>query len=415
MGRFQEAIGHLIDAAYGRGMDGAKISKRLIEGGLKMMIDEGDIDRGHRIRINDSLDGSFHITTMRLGDEDVEEAPTLHKVAAVMGREPRPGERIVITIDQDGRGFTTEYQGTDHAKSEALIAVATEAAQMFDGYAQLHLAKSPPDLDKADRNIRMAGRLFAALGMAYTVPNVPENRPETAGEGDSLPGTTERPRKMSLAPLDRAELLAWFDMKLDGCTKNGMGDAYGVLRAFRDEVAQHLEAAPIDYAVVLRAFYADVHGRNVKAGWWSDLATGQPKKRSVGELFILIVTELVEAYEAYLTGEPDNKLPQYPGLGVELGDLQIRLADFAGALQAGKIVEHTSTRNPGDEMFAEIAVIANRYESIRKLPEANGDPETGNEIEAQDVAVMIVDKLAFNAQRPDHKVENRMKEGGKQT
>jgi hypothetical protein len=416
MGRFQEAIGHLIDAAYGRGMDGEKISKRLIEAGLKMMIDEGDIDRGHRLRINDDLDGSFHITTMRLGDEDVlEDAPTMHKVAAIMGREPRNGERIVITIDQDGKGFTTEYQGTDHAKSEGIIAVATEAMQMFDGYAQLHLAKTPPDLDKAGRNVRMAQKLADALGVGYNPPGVPENRPETAGEGDLLPGTTGRPRKMSLAPLDRAELLAWFDMKLDGCTKHGMHDAYGVLVAFRDEVAQHLEAAPIDFAVALRAFYADVHGRNVKAGWWSDLATGQPKKRSVGELFILIVTELVEAYEAYLTGEPDNKLPQYPGLGVELGDLQIRLADFAGALQAGKIVEHTSTRNPGDEMFAEIAVIANRYESIRKLPEANGDPETGNEIEAQDVAVMIVDKLAFNAQRPDHKVENRIKEGGKQT
>jgi hypothetical protein len=415
MGKFKEAIGHLTDAGYGRGMDGAKMAKRLIEAGLKMMIDEGDFDHSKRIRM-DGFDGSFVVTTFRTTDEDVaEDAPTLHKVAAIMGREPRNGERIVITVDQDGRGFTTEYQGTDHAKSEALIEVATDAAKMFDGYAQLHLAKSPPDLDKADRNIRMAGRLYTALGLPYVAPEVPENRPESPAQGDLLPETGERPRKQSDAPLDRAELLAWFEMKLDGCTRNGMHDAYAVLRAFRDEVAQHLEAAPIDIAAALRAFHKDVHERNVKAGWWSDLATGQPKKRSVGELFMLFVTELWEAYDAYTTGDMDDKLPHLPGLGVELGDLEIRFADFCGALAAGKIVSYSGVRNAGDEMFRQVGEIAQRYEAIRKTPAANGDPEMGDELIPQDVPGMIFEKLEFNASRADHKPENRMKEGGKQT
>lgn len=420
MGQLQTDIWDLTEDHRIRGISENKIAKRLIEAGLKIMIDQGDFATGMKL-LPTGPNGGFTITNdggpveFQGFNMDAEDAPTLHKVAAIMGRDPRNGERIVITVDADGRGFTTEYQGTDHTKSEGIVAVATEAMQMFDGYAQLHLAKTPPDFDKAGRNVRMAQKLADALGVAYNPPGLPENRPESATQGDLLPETAERPRKMSMAPLDRAELLAWFDMKLDGCTKNGMHDAYGVLRAFRDEVAQHLEAAPIDFAVTLRAFYKDVHERNVKAGWWSDLATGQPKKRSVGELFILFVTELKEAYDAYLTGEPDNKLTQYPGLGVELGDLQIRLADFCGALAAGKIVADTSARNPGDAMFREIGVIADRYEAIRKTPEAVGEPETGDEIEAQDVAVMIVDKLAFNAQRPDHKVENRLKEGGKQT
>lgn len=173
MGRFQEAICHLIDSAYGRGMDGAKISKRLIEGGLKMMIDEGDFDHSKRIKM-EGFDGSFIVTTFRTTDEDVEEAPTLHKVAAIMGREPRNGERIVITIDQDGKGFTTEYQGTDHVKSEGIVAVAKEALNLFDSYAVHHLAKTPPDLEKAKRNVQMAQKLADALAVEYNPPPPPK-------------------------------------------------------------------------------------------------------------------------------------------------------------------------------------------------------------------------------------------------
>lgn len=356
--------------------------------------------------------------TAILKGADSDEAPTLAKVAAVMGREPRPGERIVITVDEDGRGFTTEYQGTDHGKSIGIVAAAEEAFQMFDGYAQLHLAKSPPDVDKAGRNVRMAQKLADALGKPYNPPGLPVGAIEsvmTAQEPDPLPGTGERPRKLSTAPLDRAEIIAWFDMKLDGCTRNGMHDAYTVLRAMRDEVAQHLEAAPLDIPVALRAFYEDVHARNVKAGWWSDLVTNKPKKRSVGELFMLFVTELWEAYDAYCSGGMDDKLPHLPGLGVELGDLQIRLADFCGALQAGKIVSYSGVRNAGDEMFREIGQIAEQYERIRKTPAANGDPEMGSELEPQDVPGAIFEKLEYNANRADHKPENRMKEGGKQT
>lgn len=165
----------------------------------------------------------------------------------------------------------------------------------------------------------------------------------------------------------------------------------------------------------LARFFDDVYQRNVKAGWWTDISTGQPKKRSVGELFILMVTELVEAYAAYLTQEPDDKLPQFPGLGVEMGDLLIRVADFCGALAAGNIVEDTSVANPGAAAFDRVCVIAREYESIRKTPAANGMPELGNPIPAQDVAVMVDAKLAFNATRADHKIENRLKDDGKRT
>lgn len=171
----------------------------------------------------------------------------------------------------------------------------------------------------------------------------------------------------------------------------------------------------IKHADALRTFFTDVHQRNVRAGWWHDLYTGEPKKRSVGELFMLFVTEIAEAYLAWVENANDDKLTHHPGIGVELGDLGIRFADFCGALAEGKIVMDSSVRNPGDAMFKEVVEIALRYEAIRKTPEALGDPEAGEFIPAMDVAIMIDEKLAFNASREDHKIENRLADGGKKT
>ena len=175
-------------------------------------------------------------------------------------------------------------------------------------------------------------------------------------------------------------------------------------------------ATGIAHASSLYLFFQDVYARNLKAGWWTNIADGTPKKRNVGELFVLMVTELAEAYTAYMAGAADDKLPHYPGVGVEMGDLLIRIADFCGALQAGNIIfPDAGSDNPGQRMFEEIVVIAERYESIRKTPAAIGAPETADLMPAMDVSIMVDAKLAFNAKREDHKIENRLKEGGKQT
>lgn len=171
----------------------------------------------------------------------------------------------------------------------------------------------------------------------------------------------------------------------------------------------------VAHAAPLRLFFEDVYSRNLKAGWWTNIEDGTPKKRNVGELFILFITEIAEAYMAYRDNLPDDKLPEYPGLGVELADLGIRWADFCGAYLAGNIVEHSGARNPGDEMFIEILEIAQRYEAIRKTPEAKGEPETGEHIPAADVSVMVDAKLEFNSKREDHRIENRLKADGKRT
>ena len=166
----------------------------------------------------------------------------------------------------------------------------------------------------------------------------------------------------------------------------------------------------------LGAFYDTTHAANVKAGWWTELSTGEPKRRNVGEMFILIVTELAEAFKAYMDDTMDDKLPQFHGLGVEMGDVEIRIADFMGALRAGRIVHHSrGTFNPGEDYFLRVMEFATGYEAIRKTPQAVGEPEAGDYMDAMDPVEMIVAKLAFNASRADHKIENRMLEGGKRT
>lgn len=98
--------------------------------------------------------------------------------------------------------------------------------------------------------------------------------------------------------------------------------------------------------------------------WWEDPTTGQPIKRNNGELIALIHSELSEALEADRKGLMDDKLPHRAGLEVELADAVIRIFDMAGGL-------------------------------------------------GLDLGNALAEKLVYNAQRADHKPENRVKAGGK--
>lgn len=401
------------------------------------------------------------------------------------------------------------------------------AGEMFDGYARHHLAKSPPDIEKAQRNIDAANRMFRAVDDDYDKPGIPQERafddwkqavsadfsPVQADSGLQAAGSAKtllsdlhiaeiggnpvlgvrvhledqpimatlvelgylnrddtsdrvtvtttgkdtigvRPEGVPELPVEVAEITGnieerelaarYVDAKVQGVegwiAKNA-GSAskhdYEIMARVLTEIAYefrqglHLPDRVIEGRVIpynedrstgvthaesMRVFFTDVYERNLKAGWWTNIETGLPKKRNVGELFILFVTEIAEAYEAWMTHEPDDKLPHHPGLGVELADLGIRWADFCGALMAGNIIGPSpSVRNPGDDMFLEIVNVAKRYEAIRKTPEAVGEPEEADHIPAADVALMIDEKLAFNAKREDHKIENRLKEDGKRT
>lgn len=111
-----------------------------------------------------------------------------------------------------------------------------------------------------------------------------------------------------------------------------------------------------------------IYQGNIKAGWWTNFQTGQIKpKGDVTEILAklaLVHSEVSEALEGVRKGLMDDKLPHRPMAEVEVADAIIRLLDLAGH-------------------------------------------------EGWDVEGAIEEKLMYNASREDHKIENRMKEGGK--
>ena len=111
-----------------------------------------------------------------------------------------------------------------------------------------------------------------------------------------------------------------------------------------------------------------IHQRNIDAGWWKKDAEGNVIERNMGELLCLVHSEISEAMEGDRKGLQDDKLPQYPMLIVELVDALIREFDILGRV-------------------------------CQK--------------EGVDLGEIFMAKLDFNAQRADHKPENRAKEGGK--
>lgn len=109
------------------------------------------------------------------------------------------------------------------------------------------------------------------------------------------------------------------------------------------------------------------HTASRAAGWWHDLRTGEPiisRPHIVGEKLALVHSEVSEALEGHRKGLMDDKLMHRLMVEVELADAVIRIMDLAGALNL-------------------------------------------------DIGGAIAEKLAYNAQRADHKPENRAKAGGK--
>lgn len=83
-------------------------------------------------------------------------------------------------------------------------------------------------------------------------------------------------------------------------------------------------------AHAINALAALVHKANAK--WWQDLDTGDPIPRNVGEMLMLVVSELAEALEGHRKNLADDKLPHRRMFEVELADTIIRIFDIAGGL-----------------------------------------------------------------------------------
>lgn len=132
-------------------------------------------------------------------------------------------------------------------------------------------------------------------------------------------------------------------------------------------------------AARLNEFVELAHGNACRAGWWGVVSDGENipldvklvraddtrlGKALVAQKLCLIHSEISEAMEGHRKGLMDDKLPHRKMIEVEFADAMIRIADLAGAL-------------------------------------------------GLDLGGAIVEKMEYNSNREDHKLENRQKAGGK--
>jgi hypothetical protein len=90
--------------------------------------------------------------------------------------------------------------------------------------------------------------------------------------------------------------------------------------------------AELDEAeAALGRFIELCHRANIR--WWQDPRTQEPIQRNVGELLMLMVSEIAEGMEGHRKGLMDDHLPQFSSLSVEMADLFIRGGDLAGGLK----------------------------------------------------------------------------------
>jgi len=133
-----------------------------------------------------------------------------------------------------------------------------------------------------------------------------------------------------------------------------------------DEIQKLTAMSPKEAAAYIGvlAMQELAHTTATDAGWYTDPETGEQIERNFGEVVALMHSELSEALEADRKGLMDDKLPHRDGRECEFADCIIRILDTAAAL-------------------------------------------------GLDIAGALIEKNRFNAQRADHKLENRTQAGGK--
>lgn len=173
-----------------------------------------------------------------------------------------------------------------------------------------------------------------------------------------------------------------------------------------------------------------IHKANVEKGWWTDLETDLSiiETRNRPEILCLIASEICEAYDD--PHSPDSHLSMYKTIWVEIADALIRISDLAGAekIDLDKLAPLYSPsffHGVGLEsifMTATSMICSDALEGYRKgkvekyhyaLQQAYAYLIGYAAFENVDIMEIIEAKIAYNANREDHKIENRKAEGGK--
>lgn len=174
---------------------------------------------------------------------------------------------------------------------------------------------------------------------------------------------------------------------------------------------------------------ASIHADNRRAGWWTDLETGQDKDRNFGEMLALVHSELSEAFEGIAYKLFDTHLPRHPMYQVEIADACIRVYDMIGGCfpNLPASIEFALDFPIGFITIEQRLIylhflLSSALEFYRKSDFGrscmylyhflDGCFELAEE-EQFDLIMILEEKREYNRNRADHKIENRKLSDGK--
>lgn len=187
---------------------------------------------------------------------------------------------------------------------------------------------------------------------------------------------------------------------------------------------------------MFNALAAEIHQSNIDAGWWKlQKDDSSPEgistiPRNIGELLCLVHSEIDEGFEGFAHNLQDDKLPHLPMFDVEMADTCIRVFDILGWKKADIDSIIGTMAPPPNECMSEITLflllahgaVSQAMEGYRKSNDEDGNQALiallrllidHADYNNCDLFSIIAEKRAFNANRPDHKLEARAAADGK--
>jgi NTP pyrophosphatase (non-canonical NTP hydrolase) len=228
-----------------------------------------------------------------------------------------------------------------------------------------------------------------------------------------------------------AEQKPWRPVDFDGVDPDGTpflseGAWTGKFNGPRGLYVKHLRPAS------LSRFALDFHASNQR--WWTDLVTGEKIERNMGEMLMLVVSEIAEAMEGERKNLMDDHLPLRKMAEVELADAVIRVADIVGSLgdtyatkferrlEEIKGTDYSHSENRGEQLLRICMPLLNaggacgrsrREFLVNKLARIVHRIELYAAKYGYDLWTAVFEKMEYNTTRADHTPEARKAANGK--
>ena len=166
---------------------------------------------------------------------------------------------------------------------------------------------------------------------------------------------------------------------------------------------------------------------NVKAGWWETDTLGKVIPRDRDTLYALFHSEVSEALEGKRKNLMDDHLQQYPMYVVELADTMIRIFDYFGYARTlcdfdvtprgirtlGDLDVESECIDAFNITYLHYLISKAWYSDDDLLFDVLGNCISLISAEGFNWSEIVEAKLKYNANREDHKPENRAKANGK--